>query len=60
MTQWNDDVYLFGMDKQAIIDKLSTMSRENSLRNSYVDIVLLAPEEEDPQNLLKRTPHQAM
>ncbi len=53
-TSWKGDSYLFGFDRQKMIDRLDQMAISKTLHKPLVSILLLSPEEKTPQKMLTR------
>lgn len=53
-TSWKDDSYVFGLDKQKMIESLDQMALANTVHQPLVSILVLPPQKEAPANMLTR------
>ena len=53
-TNWNGDVYIFGIEKSKVIEQLRFMAESESKRNMMVSMRLLEPQAKTPANVITR------
>lgn len=53
-TSWKGDSYVFGFDKNKMIEQLKKTANSNTMHQPLVSIVLLAPQEISPAKMLTR------
>ena len=49
-TSWKEDSYVFGFDKQKMIQRLNQMALANTMHQPMVSIVVLPPQDETPHD----------
>jgi signal transduction histidine kinase len=53
-TNWGDETYLFGLDKQRMIESLEEAANNNSRNDMWVSTLLLEPNAEDPEDMMTK------
>jgi signal transduction histidine kinase len=53
-TTWGDEIYIFGLDKKQMVERLETMARTNTRYDALVSTQLLTPNSSVPKKMITR------